>query len=209
LDKALLLATAKAASTSHDTPCPASAGNSTYLFPGSFHWQIEPWRPGKKRHKTVLVFLRGERRNMANQSPRSLVWGFIAGAIAVVTVHEIVNFVLLQAGVFPRIPWSMEPAAMTGLPQILADAFWGGLWGILFALIINCIPGRSPAIKGLVFGVVGPAILGVFILVPLITGRFPLFFGGDPKLIVSVLLILAAFGAGMGWLYGLFTRRVA
>lgn len=141
------------------------------------------------------------------KSLKHLILGFLAGAIAVVTVHEIVNFVLLQAGIFPRIPWSMEPAAMTGLPQIVSDAFWGGLWGILFVLIVDNIPGRSMVIKGLVFGIVGPAIIGVFILVPLLTGRFPLFFGGNPQLIISVLLILGAFGAGMGWLYGLFTSR--
>jgi hypothetical protein len=146
---------------------------------------------------------------MTKISLRNLICGFIAGAIAVVTVHEVVNFLLLEAGVFPRIPWSMEPAAMTGLPQILSDAFWGGLWGVLFALIVSCIPGRSLIVRGLVFGIVGPAIIGVFILVPLITGRFQLFFGGDPQLIVSVLLILGAFGAGMGWLYGLFATRNA
>ena len=61
--------------------------------------------------------------------------------------------------------------------------------------------------KGLVFGIIGPAILGVFILVPLITGRFPLFFGFDPELLGSVLLILAGFGAAMGWIYGLLAER--
>jgi hypothetical protein len=60
----------------------------------------------------------------------------------------------------------------------------------------------------LIFGIIGPAILGVFILVPLFTGRFPLFFGFDPKMVGSVLLILAGFGAAMGWLYGLMDARV-
>jgi DUF917 family protein len=59
---------------------------------------------------------------MTKISLRNLISGFIAGAIAVVTVHEVVNFLLLKAGVFPRIPWSMEPAAMTGLPVVDADA---------------------------------------------------------------------------------------
>ena len=143
---------------------------------------------------------------MADLSPKNILLGFAAGAIAVVTVHEIINFLLLQAGVFPRVPWSMAPAAMTGLPQIVSDVFWGGLWGGLFAFIQDSIPGDSLTIKGLIFGIVGPAIIGVFILVPLITGRFPLFFGGDPKLIVSVLLILAGFGAAMGWLLGSLRR---
>lgn len=146
---------------------------------------------------------------MTDTSPKSLLMGFLAAAIAVVTVHELINLALLQAGLFPRVPWSMEPAAMSGVPQILSDMFWGGLWGVLFALIHDSIPGANLAIKGLIFGLVGPALIGVFILVPLITGRFPLFFAGDPKLIVSVLLILAGFGAAMGWLYGLFTSRTA
>jgi hypothetical protein len=62
--------------------------------------------------------------------------------------------------------------------------------------------------KGLICGILGPAILGVFILVPLITGPFPLFFGFDPQLLGSVFLILAGFGAAMGGNYGLLTARV-
>jgi hypothetical protein len=140
-------------------------------------------------------------------SLKSLALGFAAGAIAVVTVHEFINFILLQAGIFPRVPWSMNPSAVTGVPQIVSDMFWGGVWGILFVVLYNLIPGGGPTVKGLIFGIVGPAIIGVFILVPLITGRFPLFFGFDPKLIGSVLLILAGFGAAMGWLYGFMAQR--
>ncbi len=77
----------------------------------------------------------------------------------------------------------------------------------MFTLARAWVPGPNLAIEGLIFGVLGPALLGVFILVPLITGRFPLFFGGDPALLGSVLLILAGFGLTIGWLYGLFTSR--
>jgi hypothetical protein len=140
-------------------------------------------------------------------SLKSLAIGFLAGAIAVVTAHEVVDFILLKAGVFPRVPWSMESAAMTGVPQIVSDAFWGGVWGVLFVLLYSFIPGASSTLKGLIFGILGPAIVGVFILVPLVTGRFPLFFGFDPLLIESVLLILASFGAAMGWLYGFLVSR--
>jgi hypothetical protein len=123
-------------------------------------------------------------------------------------VHEVINLILLTAGVFPRVPWSMEPAAVTGVPQIVSDAFWGGVWGILFVLLYSFVPGSSSTLKGLIFGILGPAIVGIFILVPLITGRFPLFFGFDPALIGSVLVILAGFGAAMGWLYGFLDSRV-
>lgn len=140
-------------------------------------------------------------------SIKALGLGFVAGAIAVVTAHEIINFILLKAGLFPREPWSMQPSAVTGVPQIVSDMFWGGVWGILFVLLYSFIPGAGPTLKGLIFGIVGPAILGVFILVPLVTGRFPLFFGFDPKMIGSVLLILGGFGAAMGWLYGLMSGQ--
>ena len=74
-------------------------------------------------------------------------------------------------------------------------------------LISDKIPGGNLTVKGLIFGILGPAILGVFILVPLITGRFPLFFDFDLQLLGSVLLILAGFGAAMGWIYGLLIAR--
>ena len=103
---------------------------------------------------------------MGGISLTKLVLGFVAGAIAVVTAHEIIDYILYTAGIFPRVPWSMTPAAMTGVPQIVSDAFWGGLWGVLFALISDKIPGGNLTVKGLIFGILGPAILGVFILVP-------------------------------------------
>jgi len=146
---------------------------------------------------------------MDSVSFKHLLIGFVAGAIAVVTAHEIIDWVLLKAGLFPRVPWSMQPAAVTGVPQIVSDMFWGGLWGVLFALVQDRAPGGSLWLKGLIFGLIGPALIGVFILLPLITGRFPLFFGGDLKPIISVLLILAGFGAALGWLYGFMASRVA
>lgn len=143
---------------------------------------------------------------MTTFSLKNALLGFLAGAIATVTAHEVINFALLQAGVFPRHPWSMTPAAVTGVPQIVSDAFWGGVWGVAFAALYNLLPGSGATAKGLLFGIIGPALIGVFIVVPLLTGRFPPFFGGDPALIGSVLLILAGFGAAMGWLYGMMTR---
>ena len=137
-------------------------------------------------------------------SVRNMAAGFFAATIAVVTVHEIIKAILFQAGLIPLVPWSLSPVPVTGLPHIISAMFWGGVWGVLFVLTYRMIPGNGPTMKGLIFGIIGPAVLGVFILVPLITGRFPLFFAGDLKLIISVLLILSGFGAAMGWLYSKF-----
>jgi hypothetical protein len=66
-------------------------------------------------------------------------------------------------------------------------------------------PRGSMTLRGLLFGILGPALIGVFVAVPLVTGRFPLFFDGAPNMIGSVLLILAGWGAATAWLYGFFT----
>lgn len=142
---------------------------------------------------------------MPGTSLKSLILGFIAGAIATVTIHEAISYILLQAGIFPRVPWSMEPVAGTGIPQIVSDAAWGGLWGVIFALILGNVPKGSMTLKGALLGILGPALVGVFILVPILTSKFPLFFNGDPNPIGSVLLILAGFGAATAWLYGFLT----
>ena len=142
---------------------------------------------------------------MSGTSLKSLILGFIAGAIATVTVHEAINYILLQAGIFDRVPWSLEPVPGFGFPQIVSDAAWGGLWGVIFALILGSVPKGSMTLKGAILGILGPALIGVFILVPILTSKFPLFFNGDLNPIGSVLLILAGFGAATAWLYGFFT----
>lgn len=142
---------------------------------------------------------------MSGTSFKSIIFGFIAGAIATVTVHEAINYGLLQAGIFPRVPWSMEPVPGFGIPQIVSDAAWGGLWGVIFALILGDVPKGSMTLKGIILGILGPALVGVFILVPILTSKFPLFFNGDTNMIGSVLLILAGFGAATAWLYGFMT----
>ena len=99
----------------------------------------------------------------------------------------------------------MDPAGPFEIPQIASDALWGGLWGVIFALILGDVPKGSMTFKGILLGMIGPALIGIFILVPLLTGRIPLFLGGDGNLIGSVLLITAGFGAATAWLYGFMT----
>lgn len=135
---------------------------------------------------------------------KSLLYGFLAGAIATVTTHEIIALLLNQAGLFGRVPWPMEVNPYSGVPQFLNDMFWGGVWGIVFALILSPRPRGSMTIKGALLGILGPAIIGVFSLVPALTGKFPPFFGGDINMIWPVLVILAGFGASTAWLYGYF-----
>lgn len=142
---------------------------------------------------------------MHGTSLKNILLGFVAGAIATVTTHEIIALILNQAGLFGRVPWPMEANSFSGLPQALNDMFWGGVWGIVFALILGNYPKGSMTIKGALLGIIGPAIIGVFSLVPALTAKFPPFFGGDLNMIWPVLVILAGFGASTAWLYGFFT----
>lgn len=138
---------------------------------------------------------------------KSIILGFLAGAIATVTVHEIISAIFHNPNVWtgwPRPSWNMDPAEMTGVPQILSDMFWGGLWGSLFGLILGSRPLGSMTIRGAILGLVGPALIGVFLVIPIFTQRFPVFFGGDSSKIIPVVVILAGFGAATAWLYGMF-----
>ena len=140
---------------------------------------------------------------------KGMVLGFIAGVIATLTVHELISHVFTNPAVWTgweRVSWDMTPNEY-GAPKIVSAAFWGGLWGALFPVIFGSMPKGPLTIKGMLFGIIGPALIGVFLAVPLITHRFPVFMDGQSSLIVPVLVILAGFGAVVGWLYGFFAYK--
>lgn len=141
---------------------------------------------------------------------KAIVLGFIAGAIATVTIHEVISWLFLNYWTgWDRPSWNMEPVSNSLypdllMPQIASDAFWGGLWGSLFGLILGARPEGMMTIRGAILGIFLPALIGVFIAIPFLTGRFPPFFGGDVSKLIPVLVILAGWGAMTAWLYGLF-----
>ena len=140
---------------------------------------------------------------------KAVVLGFIAGAIATVTVHEIVSTIFTHTSIWTgwdRASWDMTPNDM-GVPKIASATFWGGLWGALFPVIFGTMPRGALTFKGLFYGLIGPALIGVFVAVPLITQRYPIFLDGDISKVVPVLAILGAFGAAVGWLYGFFAYK--
>ncbi len=141
---------------------------------------------------------------MEGTSFKNLLIGFAAGAIALVTVHELIALCLADAGHISRVPWSLETSALTGLPQIATDVIWGGVWGMVFAVILGNVPQGSMTVRGAILGLVGPALIGMLVLVPLVRGE-TLFFNADLDLIWPVLVLGAGFGAATAWLYGFFT----
>ena len=97
---------------------------------------------------------------------RTLIIGFIAGALAVFFFHQIMAWFISG-----RIPWSnWTPIAPFGVPAILNIAFWGGVWGIVFAFVADRFPkGVAYLLAAFLFGAIFPTLASWY-LIPLIKG---------------------------------------
>jgi hypothetical protein len=127
--------------------------------------------------------------------------GFVAAALAVVIVHQGLVYGLGLLGATAWKPWSLAPIPPFGVPSLLSQMFWGGLWGALFALLWRSLPGGSLVLKGLLFGIAGPLVAGRWLLVPLLKGE-PLFAGFNSNTMLVQAIIIPLFGAGLAWFYG-------
>jgi hypothetical protein len=144
-----------------------------------------------------------------------IVLGFLAGAIAVLIFHEGVIYLLGTAGYIANRAWSMTPQIPPwGVPRLINNVFWGGLWGSLFALLYAWIPGGMAWLKGLVYGLF-IAVISNWFLLPLIRGRYfgvgdtAFFSGWDAQRMLITIAIVCAFGLGLGIIYGLVRPRTA
>jgi hypothetical protein len=142
---------------------------------------------------------------MKGTSFTGLVLGIIAGAIAAVTIHELIVHGLYNSGLTTRIPWSLEPSVLLPqVPEIAVTAAWGALWGAIFAIILGRVPEGALTFRGALLGLFGPAILGSLVIVPVLTGHQP-FYGNDIEQIRQIVLPAIGFGAVTAWLYGFLT----
>jgi hypothetical protein len=109
---------------------------------------------------------------------RSLLLGFAAGFVAVLVFHQGTAFLLYHVGndipalvsVFGKTsaPFAMAPTRPLGVPVVLSQAFWGGVWGMVLTLILMTM--RPPAILfSTVFGALALTAVAVT-LVPYLKG---------------------------------------
>jgi hypothetical protein len=135
--------------------------------------------------------------------PMRLAIGFVAGFLSVLTFQMGTIAILQAVGVaVPITPWSMAPVPPFGVPQSFSGAFWGGLWGIVYALLEPKLTAWLGWLAGgVVFGAVLPVLVLWFIVLPLkgmpVGGGFTL-----PGVLMS-LLFHAAFGLGVAVLFRL------
>jgi uncharacterized membrane protein YfbV (UPF0208 family) len=95
---------------------------------------------------------------------RDLACGFLAGALAVLTFHQGMVFVLSTVGMIQSPVYAMRGVPPYGVPTIVNQMFWGGLWGLLFAAIADTLPHWPLLLLGGSFGVLGPVLASWFVV---------------------------------------------
>jgi hypothetical protein len=138
------------------------------------------------------------RHHQASQSglARWIGTGALAGALSVIVFHQAVAALLFALGVTERMPYSTQPSAPFGVPQLWSIAFWGGLWGIALAAALRGLRGAKLIFAATLFGALLPTLVA-WTVVALLKGQ-PLFAGGLPAGIATGLLVNAAWGLGTG-----------
>ena len=138
-------------------------------------------------------------------SPVRLGQAFVAGVLAVPTFHQILLWILHAAGIVPIAPFKMAPTKPLGIPEMVSISFWGGVWGVVFALTLpRWFKGTAYWISALVAGGVVLTLVFMFVV-------WPLKFGGVPpeplRLFIIGFLLNAAWGIGWALFLHWFERR--
>jgi hypothetical protein len=138
-------------------------------------------------------------------STRKLVLGFIAGFFAVLLFHQPVVAILAQIGLIKAGVYSLTATAPFGVPQVISLSFWGGVWGIIYALVEHRFPrGGLYWLYAFLFGAIFPSLVAWFIVSPI--KHNPVAAGWQPARLLTGFLANGAWGFGTGLLLVLMSR---
>ena len=142
---------------------------------------------------------------MPRISARLLCIAFVAGSLAVVLFHQPMLSLLHAVGISPARAYATRPTAPLGIPQVISAAFWGGVWGIIFACL-GARPGRGPRqyAGAVLFGAIVPTFVAWFIVAP-IRGQ-PVAGGGNLARMMVRPLVNSAWGLGLAFLLDVLDR---
>jgi hypothetical protein len=134
-----------------------------------------------------------------------LLLGFVAGFLAVLLFHQPVLAVLSYIGLAKAGVYSFTATGPLGVPQVISLAFWGGVWGLLFAAIEHRFPrGSAYWIYAFLFGAIFPTLVAWFIVLPM--KGSPMAGGWEINRMLTGVLINGAWGLGTGLLLHLAHR---
>ena len=121
-------------------------------------------------------------------------FGFIAAAISVLTFHQGMIALLHDLGASPYAAYQWSPMPPWGVPLVLDLCFWGGLYGLVFGLLLPRF--TWPAwLCGMLLGFTA-TLVGMFIVAPIKGG--PIANGWHAWPIALSLLINGFWGLGVG-----------
>ena len=144
---------------------------------------------------------------MSNTVMRTVIAGFIAGAVGVLVFHQVGFLIATQLKLSTAIFYNMKPLPPWGVPTVVSQAFWGGLWGIAAAFIVPRLPNPLKGALGwTLFGGVVVMLANWFIVLP-IKGA-PIGGGWRMPATVVVPVVYAFWGFGMWVIYNLVRRTM-
>ena len=95
-----------------------------------------------------------------------------------------------------------------GVPSVISLAFWGGVWGILFALIERKFARRGGYwVTAFLFGAVLPSLVALLVVLPL-KGQ-PVGGGWQPHVWFTAFLVNGAWGIGTGVILRALLTKIA
>jgi len=134
------------------------------------------------------------------QGVRLVVIGFLAGAISAFVFHQGFILIAWRLGLLPNAPYSLEPTAPLGVPRVISSAFWGGLWGIALALLLERLRRADWLWVAILFGGILLPLVGILVVTPLKGGE--LAWPGSTMLLRGF-IINGVWGLGAALLYRL------
>jgi hypothetical protein len=139
----------------------------------------------------------GARRGFLSAAP--IVGAFVAGFFGIALFHQGSGWLFNMVGIYPVAQFKMQPLPPLGVPQVLSQCFWGGLWAIALAWTLAHWRNVNYWLLAFAFGLIVPPLVGWFV-VPLIK-RTPIM-GGPPWAIQAVRpLPIAIWSVGTAWLF--------
>lgn len=137
--------------------------------------------------------------------PIAIVGGFLAGFFATLIFHQLAVALLWWLHFAPGPPYRMTPVPPFGVPAVFSLAFWGGVWGILFAYLSPWF-GKGPGywLKALLFGGIFPSLVALFVVLPLKGG--PVGAGWQWGIWCFAFIVNACWGLGTALLLSLAQR---
>jgi hypothetical protein len=134
-----------------------------------------------------------------------ILFGFTAGFLATLIFHQLSLWVLWGLGIAPFAPFSMVATKPFELPAVISLALWGGVWGVLFALVERRFPaGGGYWVTAFLFGAILPSLVALLVVLPL-KGR-AMGGGWSPGLLITVFIINGAWGIGAAIFFKLLSE---